>query len=266
MARVCSGEIVARVRRMDSIPQAQFPSLSNVSSAKRDAVYHNEFATRYTAKLCEVPPRAVGDELQQKDHAMLHQVAPDNFQLARDVFDGDLHLAVVAAFARETPAELYVDDPSAPRAGLLILRDHRFHLAGTPRGEAFPRAVVALLCQRYGSCTPGAEPFECAIAYTPSAWEDSLPPVLCGYPFGARRASILPPATSRPHPASGHTSGLPIATNRRNTSLRNGAGQPTSARRGDPLGGAIGRRFSGAQVRLLPAARAGACRLVSLRV
>jgi hypothetical protein len=99
---------------------------------------------------------------------MLHQVAPDTFHLARDLFDGELHLAVVAAFAGETPAELYVDDPRAPRAGLLILRDHRFYLAGTPRDEAFPRAVADLLRQRYTSSTPGAEPFECAIAYTPS--------------------------------------------------------------------------------------------------
>jgi RimJ/RimL family protein N-acetyltransferase len=106
---------------------------------------------------------------------MLHQATPDNFDIARDLFDGELHLAVVAAFAGETPAELYVDDPSAPRAGLLVLRDHRFYLAGTPRDEAFPRAVADLLRHRYTPSTPGAEPFECAIAYTPSAWEDRLP-------------------------------------------------------------------------------------------
>jgi GNAT superfamily N-acetyltransferase len=106
---------------------------------------------------------------------MLYQVAPENFHRARDLFDGELHLAVVAASAGETPAELYVDDPRAPQAGLLILRDHRFYLAGTPRDEGFPRAMADLLRQRYSSSTPGAEPFECAIAYTPSAWEDRLP-------------------------------------------------------------------------------------------
>jgi len=106
---------------------------------------------------------------------MLHQVARNTFHLARDLFDGELHLAVVAAFAEETPAELYVDDPSAPRAGLLILRDHRFYLAGTPRDETFPRAMADLLRQRYTPSTPGAEPFECPIDYSPSAWEDRLP-------------------------------------------------------------------------------------------
>src|SRR5947209_1682155 len=102
---------------------------------------------------------------------MLHELAPDAFHLARDVFDGEFDLAVVAALAGETPAELYVDDPDAPRAGLLILRDHRFYLAGAPRDEGFPHAVASMLQRRYGSRSAGEEPFVCTIVYTPNGWE-----------------------------------------------------------------------------------------------
>ncbi|WIG58059.1 MAG: hypothetical protein OJF49_000804 [Ktedonobacterales bacterium] len=106
---------------------------------------------------------------------MLHQLSPANVHLARPVFGADSHLAVTAALAGEAPAELFVDDPLAPQAGVLILWNHRIYLAGMPTSAAFSQAFAALLRERYLPLASETEPFACVITYTPSAWEEQLP-------------------------------------------------------------------------------------------
>lgn len=106
---------------------------------------------------------------------MLHQLSPDTFHLAQPIFGAGHHLAVTAAFTGEAPAELYVDDPHTPQAGILILWNHRIYLAGTLVNTAFSHAFAALLHERYASLAKDDEPFDCTITYTPGAWEDSLP-------------------------------------------------------------------------------------------
>lgn len=106
---------------------------------------------------------------------MLHRLSPDHFTLAQPIFGDGHHLAVTAALASEAPAELYVDDPLAPQAGILILWNHRIYLAGTPTNAAFSRDFAALLHERYTPHAAGAEPVGRVITYTPDAWEDHLP-------------------------------------------------------------------------------------------
>lgn len=50
---------------------------------------------------------------------MLYQLALDNFHLAKPLFAPETRLAVTAALAGESPAELYVDDPATPQAATL---------------------------------------------------------------------------------------------------------------------------------------------------
>lgn len=104
-----------------------------------------------------------------------HQLDPDNVQLARHLFDIESHLAAAAALSGETPADVYVDDPHAPRAALLIVLDHRIFLAGTSHDATFAQGLVALMHQRYAAEATRDKPVERAIAYTPRSWEAVLP-------------------------------------------------------------------------------------------
>lgn len=106
---------------------------------------------------------------------MLHQLSSEQFHLAQALFGAPHHLAVAAAFAGEAPAELYVDDPQAPQAGILILWNQRIFLAGAPGNTAFSRAFAALLRTRFAPLATDKKPFDATITYTPGAWEDHLP-------------------------------------------------------------------------------------------
>ena len=106
---------------------------------------------------------------------MLHQLSPDAFHLVHALFDTETRLAVIAALAGESPAEVYVDDPTAPQAALLILWNHRIYLAGTPTNQEFSSAFSALLYERYVPQEGTERPFIRPIDFTPSSWEDRLP-------------------------------------------------------------------------------------------
>src|SRR5262249_8679643 len=107
---------------------------------------------------------------------MLHQLSSDDFAHARPLFGGDnLHLAVVSALAGESPAELYVDDPHDPHAGLLLLWNERHFLAGQPHDGPFARAVAALLRDRYTPLAHDGASCDRFIVYDPPGWEAYLP-------------------------------------------------------------------------------------------
>ena len=107
---------------------------------------------------------------------MLHQLSSDDFARARPLFGSDnLHLAVVSALAGESPAELYVDDPRDPHAGLLLLWNARLFLAGEPHDGPFARAVVALLRDRFAPLAHDGKSFDLSLHYDPPGWEAYLP-------------------------------------------------------------------------------------------
>jgi RimJ/RimL family protein N-acetyltransferase len=105
---------------------------------------------------------------------MLYQLALDHFHLARPLFAAETRLAVTAALAGESTADLYVDDSAGPQAALLILWNHRIYLAGTPGNAAFSQDFASLLHDRYMPKGKEWQPFGFAIDFTSSLWEDSL--------------------------------------------------------------------------------------------
>ena len=106
---------------------------------------------------------------------MLHQLARHHFTRAEPIFGGNHLLAVTAALAGEAPAELFVDDPLAPQAALLILWNRRIYLAGAPENAAFAQAFARLLSERFVPLATDEKPCNCTIVYTPAAWEETLP-------------------------------------------------------------------------------------------
>lgn len=105
---------------------------------------------------------------------MLYQLALERFHLAQPLFAAETRLAVTAALAGESPAELYVDDLAAPQAALLILWNHRIYLAGTPGNATFSHDFASLLHDRYMPQEKEWRPFGFAIDFMPSLWEDDL--------------------------------------------------------------------------------------------
>lgn len=105
---------------------------------------------------------------------MLHQVSADSFHLVKSLFETETRLAVTAALAGESPAVLYVDDPAAPQAAILILWNHRIYLAGTPGNVTFSHDFASLLHDRYMPQGKERRPFGFAIDFTPSLWGDDL--------------------------------------------------------------------------------------------
>lgn len=105
---------------------------------------------------------------------MLYQLALENFHLTQSLFDTETRLAVTAVLAGESPAELYVDDPAAPQAAILILWNHRIYLAGSPINKEFSHAFSALLHERYVPQESAGRPFIRAVDFTPSSWEERL--------------------------------------------------------------------------------------------
>lgn len=105
---------------------------------------------------------------------MLHQLSPDSFHLAKSLLETETRLAVTAALAGESPAELYVDDPVMPQAAILMLWNARIYLVGTPGNATFSQDFTSLLHERYMPQGKGRQPFGFAIDFTPSVWEDDL--------------------------------------------------------------------------------------------
>ena len=82
----------------------------------------------------------------------------------------DIHLAVIAILAGETPAEIYADDVAAPTVALILPRNgHRVFLAGETADSALIQDLRAMLLQRFAS------PAEFLIYYGSPAWEAYLP-------------------------------------------------------------------------------------------
>ena len=105
---------------------------------------------------------------------MLYQLALESFHLAQPLFATETRLAVTAALAGESPAELYVDDPAMPQAAILMLWNDRIYLAGTPIKAAFPQDFSALMQERYLPHRKERRPFGFAIDFMPSLWEEYL--------------------------------------------------------------------------------------------
>jgi GNAT superfamily N-acetyltransferase len=84
---------------------------------------------------------------------MLQRIVPADYARVAALFAPlRIHLAVASALAGETPADLYVDDPATPQAGVLFISGHRVYLAGTFQNDAFLLALKAQLSERGRDC------------------------------------------------------------------------------------------------------------------
>jgi RimJ/RimL family protein N-acetyltransferase len=91
----------------------------------------------------------------------------------------DIHLAVTAMLAGETPAQISVDDPDDPGVVLLIPElGHRIYLAGTPGDEQSIQQIRQTLLSSVSSQRNEGNPYEFLIYYASPLWESSFP-ALC---------------------------------------------------------------------------------------
>jgi GNAT superfamily N-acetyltransferase len=111
----------------------------------------------------------------------MYRLAPRDTQLAGPVFAAlEHHLAVLSALAGETPAEIYVDDPAHPQAGLLLPANrHRVYVAGVATPD-FVTAVAETLLRRYLPAERAAQPSDAIIYHAPGAWGAALAEQLAG--------------------------------------------------------------------------------------
>lgn len=111
----------------------------------------------------------------------MYRLAQRDAQLVRPLFAAlELHLAVLSALAGETPAEIYVDDPAHPQAGLVLPSNrHRIYVAGVVV-PAFVSAVAETLLRRYLPPGQPAQPSDAIVYHAPDAWGPALAERLAG--------------------------------------------------------------------------------------
>jgi RimJ/RimL family protein N-acetyltransferase len=114
----------------------------------------------------------------------MYRLVQRDAQLAGPVFAAlEHHLAVLSALAGETPAEVYVDDPAHPQAGLLLPSNrHRIYVSGVVV-PAFVSAVAEMLLQRYlqpGPPGPPGPPSDAIVYHAPDTWGPALAEQLAG--------------------------------------------------------------------------------------
>lgn len=95
---------------------------------------------------------------------------PAQYPLASPLFgELDDHLAVPAILRGDAPGSVYVDHPTAPRAGL-ILYQHRLYLAGDPANTDFNLGLNELIAARF----PPAEEDVYFVVYPGAGWHSAL--------------------------------------------------------------------------------------------
>lgn len=118
---------------------------------------------------------------------MLTILAPSHHSEAKHLFAGlDEHLVLASIFAGTTPAPVYVDDPSEPRAGFTLFK-HRALLGGAPEAGFVADLGAALNEQIIPACLSGGiEAF--VVSFDHPAWQGALPQLLPGRtPIQAKR-------------------------------------------------------------------------------
>ncbi len=114
---------------------------------------------------------------------MLHELQPDQYSVARPLFEGLwYHLVILSAVEGHTPARIVVDDVDAPAIAFLWDKvEGGYYLAGEPGDEAVHRALNAFIL---GEVYPEARAMESchdfAFNYHPETWESHVDMILAG--------------------------------------------------------------------------------------
>jgi RimJ/RimL family protein N-acetyltransferase len=133
---------------------------------------------------------------------MIHELSPRRYDKVADLFALlDEHLVVAAVLAGETPGQVFVDDPAAPRAAVLFpWNRHRVCLAGVPDNDSFNEGLAEMLAARYTQ--PAGEASEFVVYYAPDTWDAHRAELVPGSITALRQYYRLdgPPAEPPPLP------------------------------------------------------------------
>ena len=109
---------------------------------------------------------------------MAHQLAKSDYKKANSIFDVmDTHLAVNSIISGTTPASIYVDHLTDPKAAMTWTK-HRFYLAGDADNGAFNDALSRLFIKEiYPQAIAGGRG-GFLLHYAPDSWEDKIAVIL----------------------------------------------------------------------------------------
>ncbi|MCL5274736.1 MAG: GNAT family N-acetyltransferase [Chloroflexi bacterium] len=83
------------------------------------------------------------------------------------------HLAVTSILSGRTPARIFVDDPTRPKAAL-AWAGHRFHLAGSPDNCEFNAALACLFTEEVVAHHHAAGASVFIVCYEPAGWSSPI--------------------------------------------------------------------------------------------
>jgi len=87
------------------------------------------------------------------------------------------HLAVASVLAGTVPGSVYVDDSGAPRS-VLVQAGDRFHLAGSPAGDAWRRSLRSFFLRQANPPRPEMEGWGAFVVYPGTEWQPAVPEIL----------------------------------------------------------------------------------------
>ncbi len=89
----------------------------------------------------------------------------------------ECHLAVASVLAGTMPGSVYVDDAEAPRSAL-VQAGGRFHLAGSPAGDAWRRSLRSFFLRQASPPRPEMEGWGAFVVYAGTEWQPAVPELL----------------------------------------------------------------------------------------
>jgi RimJ/RimL family protein N-acetyltransferase len=109
---------------------------------------------------------------------VIYQLTKKDYEKVRPTFEGmDYHLVVNSIVAGMTPARIYADHPTHPKAAFTWTK-HRFYLAGDAGNDAFNRALNRLFVQEIYPQAIAAGMSAFVLYYSPDNWEDQIDVIL----------------------------------------------------------------------------------------
>ena len=111
---------------------------------------------------------------------MIYQLTKKGYEKVRPTFQGmDYHLVVNSIMAGMTPARIYADHPTHPKAAFTWTK-HRFYLAGDASNDVFNRALNRLFVKEIYPQAIAADMSTFVLYYSPDSWEDQIDVILEG--------------------------------------------------------------------------------------
>jgi RimJ/RimL family protein N-acetyltransferase len=125
---------------------------------------------------------------RRREHPMLYELELGKYPTVAPLFElMNDHLVLCAILKGDSPARIYVDDPSCPQSALVTTR-RRFYLAGAESHTAFNAGVCQLFDEQIFPQAREAEEPALVLYYAPQVWENTIGASLrTRFPIQARR-------------------------------------------------------------------------------